>query len=48
MGESLNFVVKIKLYGIFEIITWFGTVYAFHNTLRGLLSVNCPKPGYIV
>jgi hypothetical protein len=24
------------------------SVYAFHKTLRGLLSVNWPKPGYIV
>ena len=50
--ESLNFLVKIKLYGIFEIveqvITWFGSVYAFHKPLRGLVSVNCPKSGYIV
>jgi len=29
-------------------ITWFGTLYAFHKPLRGLLSVNCPKPDYIV
>jgi hypothetical protein len=24
------------------------TVYAFLKPLRGILSVNCPKPGYIV
>jgi len=29
-------------------MTWFGTVYAFHKPLHGLLSVNCPKPGFIV
>ena len=29
-------------------ITWFGPVYAFHKPLRGLSSVNRPKPGYIV
>jgi hypothetical protein len=28
-------------------ITWFGSVYAFHKQLRGLLSVNWPKPDYI-
>jgi hypothetical protein len=27
---------------------WFGTVYAFHKPLHDLLSINCPKPGYIV
>ena len=29
-------------------ITLFGTDYAFHELFHGLLSVNCPKPGYIV
>jgi Uma2 family endonuclease len=28
--------------------TWFGSAYAFHKLLRGLLSVSWPKPGYIV
>jgi preprotein translocase subunit SecB len=38
--ESLNFVIKIKLQGIFEI---FEQVDIF----RSLLSINCPKQGYI-
>ena len=39
---------KRVLYAIkIIIITWFGTVYAFHKLLRGLLSIICPKPGYI-
>jgi len=29
-------------------MTWFGAVYASYKHIRGLLSVNCSKQGYIV
>jgi len=36
----------LKLLNRLYDITLFGSVYAFHKPLRGLLSVNGPKPGY--
>jgi hypothetical protein len=35
--EYLKFLNRLYFY------TWFGTVYAFHKLLHGLLNVNCPK-----
>jgi hypothetical protein len=40
--------VKLLFLTGYNCITWFGTVYAFHKLLHGLLSINCSKPGYII
>jgi hypothetical protein len=39
-------IIQIKLN--MKSITWFWSVHAFHKPLRGLLSVNWPRPDYIV
>ena len=48
MTLACEMVVDRGRSNLFTCITLFGTVYAFHKPLSGSLSINCPKPGYIV